>query len=137
MYLLDTNICIYLIKRHPIHVVEKLKSIAPIHIKISSVTLGELEYGVFKSLQREQNRIALLNFASAFEIIPFNDDDAEHYGQIRAFLEKRGKPIGPYDLQIGAQALSRNLKLVTNNVKEFDRIPGLKIENWIQPGSLK
>jgi tRNA(fMet)-specific endonuclease VapC len=101
----------------------------PFSILLSSITLAELEYGASKSPNRERNRFALVNFAAPFEIVPFTDRDAEVFGVIRAALEREGRVIGPYDLQIAAQALSRNLTLVTNNTREFERIPGLKLEN--------
>jgi tRNA(fMet)-specific endonuclease VapC len=131
MYLLDTNICIYIINKHPRHVVEHVKKLQPHQIKLSAISIAELEYGASKSKNREMNRNALIHFASAFDIIAFNDDDAEVFGLIRAGLEKRGKIIGPYDLQIAAQAISRNLILVTNNTKEFERVENLRLENWI------
>ena len=131
MYLLDTNICIYIINQNPKSVVKKITGLNPQEIKISSVSVAELEFGVSKSRQREKNRAALSNFLSAFEIIPFDAQDAEIYGIIRAELEREGNPIGPYDLQIAAQALSRNLILVTNNTTEFTRIKKLALENWI------
>ena len=131
MYLLDTNICIYIINRHPIQVVEHIKKLKPHQIKLSSISLGELEYGVSKSRDRDRNRQALVHFASAFDIIEFNDNDAEVYGLIRADLEKKGQIIGPYDMQIAAQSISRDLILVTNNTSEFSRISNIKLENWI------
>jgi len=131
MYLLDTNICIYIINKHPSHVVERVKKLQPHQIKLSAISIAELEYGASKSKNREMNRNALIHFASAFDIIAFNDDDAEVFGLIRAGLEKKGKIIGPYDLQIAAQAISRNLILVTNNTKEFERVENLILENWI------
>jgi tRNA(fMet)-specific endonuclease VapC len=132
MFLLDSNICIYVINNRPIKVVRKIKEFIPPEIKLSSISIAELEYGVSKSQNREKNRQALVNFASAFDIIDFNGEDAEIYGIIRADLEKKGQVIGPYDMQIAAQALSRNYVLVTNNVNEFSRINGLKIENWAE-----
>jgi tRNA(fMet)-specific endonuclease VapC len=131
MFLIDTNICIYLIKDKPHSVVQKIEKNEPYQIKISSITVGELEYGAFKSKNKEQNRKTLLKFLSPFDILFFDDRDAECFGEIRAFLEQSGKIIGPYDLQIAAQAICRDLILVTNNVKEFQRIPNLKIENWV------
>jgi tRNA(fMet)-specific endonuclease VapC len=98
---------------------------------LSSISLAELEYGVSKSSNRDKNRSALLHFASAFDLLDFNDIDAEAFGVIRADLERKGQIIGPYDMQIASQALTRNLILVTNNTAEFERIPGLKLENWI------
>lgn len=132
MYLLDSNICIYIINGRPKKVVQKIKECNPPEIKLSAISIAELEYGVSKSENRERNRQALLNFASAFDIVDFNDDDAEIYGMIRADLEKKGQVIGPYDMQIAAQAISRNIILVTNNVKEFRRVKTLKIENWAE-----
>ena len=132
MYLLDSNICVYIINGRPRKVVQKIKEYNPPEIKLSSISIAELEYGVSKSENREKNRQALINFASAFDIVDFNDDDAEIYGMIRADLEKKGQVIGPYDMQIAAQAISRNMVLVTNNVKEFCRVINLKIENWAE-----
>ena len=131
MYLLDTNICIYIINKSPKKVVEHIKKLKPHQVKLSSISLGELEYGVSKSKYREKNRKALIHFVSAFDIIDFNDEDAEVYGLIRAELEMKGKVIGPYDMQIAAQAITRDLILVTNNTNEFERIMNLKIENWV------
>ena len=132
MYLLDSNICIYIINGKPSKVVQKIKEYIPPEIKLSSISIAELEYGVSKSENREKNRQALINFASAFDIVDFNDNDAEIYGMIRADLEKKGQVIGPYDMQIAAQAISRNMVLVTNNVREFCRVKNLKIENWAE-----
>jgi tRNA(fMet)-specific endonuclease VapC len=132
MYLLDTNICIYLINRRPAYVVERIKKLKPNQVKLSAVSMGELEYGASKSNFREKNRNALIDFASGFEIIAFTDMDAEVYGVVRSDLEKRGIVIGPYDMQIAAQAISRGLVLVTNNVREFSRVKNLKIENWVE-----
>jgi len=131
MYLLDTNICIYIINKSPKQVVEHITKLKPHQIKLSSISLAELEYGVSKSRYREKNRNALVDFASAFDIVDFNDSDAEVFGLLRAELEQRGQVIGPYDIQIAAQALTRNLILVTNNTDEFSRIPNLRLENWV------
>jgi tRNA(fMet)-specific endonuclease VapC len=131
MYLLDTNICIYIINNSPKKVVDRVKKLKVHQVKLSSISLAELEYGASKSSSRERNRKALINFASAFDIVYFNDNDAEVYGLIRAELEKKGQVIGPYDMQIAAQAITRDLILVTNNTEEFARIPNLKLENWV------
>ena len=96
MYLLDTNICIYIINHHPKQVIERVKKLKPHQIKLSSISIGELEYGVSKSNFRDKNRKALIGFASAFDIIDFNDSDAEVYGIIRAELERKGQIIGPW-----------------------------------------
>jgi tRNA(fMet)-specific endonuclease VapC len=130
MYLLDTNICIYIINSSPKQVVERIKKLKPHQVKLSSISMAELEYGVSKSHYREKNRKALIHFASAFDIVEFNDSDAEVYGLIRAELEKKGQVIGPYDMQIAAQAITRDLILVTNNIAEFSRISNIKLENW-------
>jgi tRNA(fMet)-specific endonuclease VapC len=131
MYLLDTNICIYIINNNPRTVVEKIKQLKPSQVKLSAISIGELEYGVSKSRNRERNRNALVGFVSGFDILPFDDNDAEVFGIIRAELEKRGQVIGSYDMQIAAQAISNDLILVTNNTREFERIKKLKLENWI------
>ena len=131
-YLLDTNICIYAINGRPIHVREKLLSMMPDTLAVSSVCVAELEYGAAKSRAPERNSKAVKVFCSNFATLPFDDADAEAFGYIRAGLERRGCLIGPYDMQIAAQALVRHLVLVTNNVREFERIPGLQIENWVE-----
>jgi tRNA(fMet)-specific endonuclease VapC len=131
VYLLDTNICIYVINKKPKIVVDKIKKHKPHEIKLSAISIAELEYGVAKSSNREKNKNALIHFVSAFDILPFDDTDAEIFGLLRASLEKRGEIVGPYDMQIAAQAIARNLILVTNNTKEFGRIPNIQIENWI------
>jgi len=102
------------------------------NICLSSVTVAELEYGIAKSMYPDRNRELLYGFLSPFDIIPFSELDAENFGYIRAYLNNQGSPIGPYDLQIAAQCVTRNLHLITNNVKEFERVPKLTIENWTQ-----
>ena len=130
-YLLDTNICIYLIKRKPPAVFERFQTLEPGSIGISSITVAELHYGVSKSSFPEKNNNALENFLIPLEILDFSYEAAVTYGKIRARLEADGKTIGPLDTLIGAHALSLNTILVTNNLKEFSRIDGLKTENWI------
>ena len=130
-YMLDTNTCIYLIKNKPLGIVKKLQSLKIEDISISTITLAELEYGVEKSQKREQNKLALAEFLAPVEVLNFNDFAAQKYGEIRTSLENKGKLIGAMDMLIAAHALSLNLILVTNNVREFKRIPSLKIENWI------
>ncbi len=132
MYLLDTNICIYIIKKKPPEVLRKLKSKSLDDIFISSITVAEMEYGAAKSEFPEKNKISLIEFLSIFNILPFDDKDAVEFGIIKADLSKKGKIIGPMDLLISAQAKSRKLILVTNNVKEFERIPSIRIENWVK-----
>jgi tRNA(fMet)-specific endonuclease VapC len=129
--MLDTNICIYLVKQHPKEVIDKFQSIPPGEVAISSVTVAELMYGVAKSQRVESNRAALDLFLAPLELVDFDFEAAQQYGDIRATLEKMGTPIGAYDLMIAAHALSLGLVLVTNNEREFNRVPGLKIENWV------
>lgn len=131
MYLLDSNICIYIINNRPRQVVDHIKKLKFHTVKLSAISLAELEYGVSKSRARDKNRQALIDFATPFDIIDFNDEDAEVFGLIRADLEKRGLVIGPYDMQIAAQAITRNLTLITNNTAEFARIPTLNLDNWV------
>lgn len=130
-YMLDTNICIYIIKQKPENVIERFGQLPISSVAISSITLSELEYGVMKSAKPEQNKVALSQFVAPLEILPYGDDAAQSYGIIRAMLEKKGAPIGSLDTLIAAHALSVNCTLVTNNVKEFSRVPGLLIENWV------
>jgi tRNA(fMet)-specific endonuclease VapC len=130
MYLLDTNICIYIIKNKPAEVLNILKKKSKKDIYISSITVAELHNGVEKSKYLDKNRVSLLEFLSIFNIICFDDKDAIEFGKIKVNLEKVGKVIGPMDLLISAQAESKNMILVTNNIKEFERIKGLKLENW-------
>ena len=134
-YLLDTNICIYIIKRKPEKVFEKFRSLTPGSIGVSSITVAELAYGVNKSAFPEKNRNALQQFLIPLEILDFGNDAALQYGIIRSKLEKSGTPIGPLDTLIGAHALSLNIILVSNNIKEFGRIDGLLTENWITENS--
>ncbi len=130
-FLLDTNICIYVIKQKPSSVKQRLQAIDSSDIGIFIVTLAELEYGAAKSQNPERNRQILTTFCAPFEIVGLSEEDARILGNIRADLERRGQPIGSYDLLIAAQALSRSLTLVTNNVREFSRIEGLIVENWV------
>ena len=129
-YLLDTNICIYIINKKPASVIKRIQSKQPEQIAISTITQAELEYGIARSRNVDQNRIALLEFLFPFLLIDFDQMAAVQYGLIRASLESRGKPIGSIDMLLAAQAKSRDLILVTNNEKEFHRIEGLKLENW-------
>lgn len=131
MYLLDTNICIYLMKNMYPELQNRVHKEELFNIALSSITVAELEYGIAKSQFPKKNRELFYGFISPFEIIPFSELDAESFGYIRAYLNQKGSPIGPYDLQIAAQCISRNLCLITNNVKEFNRVPNLEIENWV------
>ena len=129
-YMLDTNICIYIIKEKPKKVINKFQTLDIGDVCISTITLAELEYGVEKSNYSERNRLALSGFLASIEILPFSEKAATEYGKIRANLERQGKAIGAYDLMIGAHALSEKLTLITNNMKEFKRIFSLSLENW-------
>lgn len=132
MYILDTNICIYIIKKKPIELLKVLKIKSKKDIFISSITIAELEYGVAKSMYPEKNKISLIEFLSIFYILNFDDQDAVKYGAIKTKLEKIRKIIGPMDLLIASQALCKKLILVTNNLREFERIDDLRTENWIK-----
>jgi tRNA(fMet)-specific endonuclease VapC len=129
-YMLDTNICIYVINTHPPELRDKFNALAD-ELCISSVTLGELHYGAEKSARRAENLIAIEHFAARLEILPFGPKAAAHYGRLRAELERAGNPCGPHDMQIGGHARSEGLIVVTNNMREFRRMPGLRIENWV------
>ena len=131
-YMLDTNTCIYIIKRKPLDVIERFKKIEISQVGISSITLSELLYGVSKSSKPAQNQLALTQFIAPLEILAYDDEAAQYYGTVRALLEKQGTPIGSLDLLIAAHALSIDCILVTNNEKEFKRIPNLKIDNWVK-----
>ena len=129
-FMLDTNTCVYIIKRKPAKVIERFKQTKISHIGISSIILSELLYGVSKSSKPEQNQVALTQFLAPLEILPYGDEAAQYYGDLRAHLEKHGTPIGSLDMLIAAHALSIDCTLITNNEKEFFRIPNLKIDNW-------
>jgi tRNA(fMet)-specific endonuclease VapC len=128
--LLDTNICIYLIKRRPPSVLKRFTTFAAGTVAISSITVAELEFGVQKSQYPSQNQQALEQFLLPLVIIDFDQEAARNYGKLRAWLETRGKTIGALDMLIAAHALSKGLPLATNNVREFSRVPGLKVLNW-------
>lgn len=129
-YLLDTGACIYIIDKKPPSAVARIRSKQPEDVAVSTVTIAELEYGVYRSQRIDQNRIALLEFLVPLTILDFDQGAAALYGGIRASLESKGTPIGPMDLLIAAQAMSQGLVLVTNNEREFSRVEGLEIENW-------
>lgn len=132
-YLLDTNICVLLIRQKSPQVLTQLTSHPITDIGISAVTVAELQYGVQKSSRPAQNQQALDQFLLPLTIIAFDENDAVAYGQIRANLEAEGLPTGALDTLIAAQAVQHNLILVTNNVREFARVPGLAIEDWAKP----
>jgi tRNA(fMet)-specific endonuclease VapC len=129
--MLDTNICIYLIKQYPPSVLERFLSHPVGDIGISSITVAELDYGASKSRHATKNRIALDQFISPLDVAAFDREAAAAYGRLRAALEQKGTPIGSMDLLIAAHALSLGVKLVTNNTREFRRVPGLRVENWV------
>ena len=130
-YMLDTNICIFIIKHQPENVIRKFMEHDPDDICISAITYAELAYGVEKSQAREKNRIALMVLLSEIQIVPFDDSAAQVYGVIRAELQKKGTPIGSLDTLIAAHARALNLTLVTNNTKEFARVDGLALADWV------
>ena len=119
--MLDTNVCIYVIKRKPIQVLDKLRTFEPGDVAVSSITVAELQYGACKSRRPDRNR----------HVVAFDDSAAVHYGEIRAHLERRGNVIGAMDMLIAAHARSLSLTMVTNNIQEFERVPGLRVENWV------
>ena len=129
--MLDTNICIYIIKQRPPAVIERFARFPVGDVGISIITLAELEYGASKSSHPKRNREALELFISPLEVAAFDRPAAVTYGKIRTVLEKKGKPIGSMDLLIAAHALSLDVRLITNNVAEFTRVPELSLENWV------
>ena len=131
-YMLDTNICIYAIKHKPEQVFMRLQEHDPSEICISSVTYAELVHGVEKSKAIEKNRVALALLLANIEIMNFDSLAAESYGIVRADLEKEVTPIGPLDMMIAGHAKSLGYTIVTNNTKEFERVKGLKLENWVE-----
>ncbi len=129
-YLIDTNICIYIMNKRPPEVIERFKTFEIGQIGISSITVSELNYGVAKSQKKKQNAKRLDEFLTPFTILPYDENASKYYGLIRSELESQGNVIGPLDMLIAAHAISENLILVTNNEKEFQRIESLKVENW-------
>jgi len=129
-YLLDTNIVIYTIKNRP----EQVRELFTQHsgqMAISTVTVGELVFGAERSSQKERNLADIEGLAARLEVLDFDYDASAHFGQIRAELYQEGQPIGPYDMMIAGHARSRGLILVTNNLREFKRVQGLRVENWV------
>ena len=129
-YMLDTNICVYIIKRKPEPVLTRLERARISDVVISSITLSELEYGISRSARPEQNRMALAGFLAPIEILAYDDLAAAQYGPLRARLEREGRPIGSLDMLIAAHALAGGCTLLTNNEAEFRRVPDLPLENW-------
>lgn len=131
-YLLDTNICIFLIKRKPPSVLNRFEQYMPGDLGISSVTAGELRYGAEKSGRPRQNHAALNAFLTPLVVADFDSVAAGHHGKVRAELERRGTPIGALDTMIAGHSLSLAVTLITANTSEFARVPGLKIEDWTE-----
>jgi tRNA(fMet)-specific endonuclease VapC len=128
-YMLDTNICIYVIKNRPARLRARFNELAD-QLCISVITLAELIYGAEKSARAHENLTVVEQFRARLEVLPFSERAAGHYGQIWAELEQAGQPIGPHDMMIGSHARSEGLTVVTNNMREFQRLPGLRLENW-------
>jgi len=130
-YLLDTDICIYLIRKKPVSVIRKLDTLPNSEIALSTISIFELQYGVENSQHRKQSQLALNHFLEPIQhILPVDRQVAEYAARVRASLKEMGTPIGTYDVLISAVALSHELILVSNNTKEFERVKGLKLENW-------
>ena len=129
-YLLDTNIVIYVLKRRPREVLEIFNTNAS-RMAISSITLSELIYGAEKSHNVDKNLEAIEEFISHLDVLSYDAKASQHYGQIKAALEKKGEIIGENDIHISAHAISQGLILVTNNLREFKRVPNLALENWV------
>jgi tRNA(fMet)-specific endonuclease VapC len=133
-YLLDTNTCIYIIKRSPPAVYERFKHLHVGDVGVSSITYCELQFGVANSAKPDENQLALTEFLSPLDVCDFPSAAALVFGKIRAHLQRAGTPIGNFDLLIAAHALYEGAILITNNAKEFKRVPGLKVENWVGSG---
>lgn len=131
-YLLDTNICTYLIKKRPTEVLERFRQHPPKDVAISTITLFELQYGIEKSQYRQRSEDALAKFLLPLDLVDLDHSAAIEAASIRAQLEKNGMPIGPYDLLIAGVARSQGMTLVTNNTREFERITELRLENWVE-----
>ncbi len=129
-YLLDTNICVYLLRRISPGVRERFEAHPIEDVGVSAITVVELQYGVSKSRSPAENQEALTEFLVPLTVLPFDGSEASAFGAIRATLERQGQPLGPYDLLIAAQALTHGLTLVTNNTREFARVPDLAVDDW-------
>lgn len=130
-FMLDTNIIAYAKNNRPEGVLARFMRYRPEDMCVSAITMAELEFGVCNSSRPERNRLALMTFLSRIQVVPFDADAAREYGDIRADLTKKGSPIGGNDLLIAAHARALGLTLVTNNTREFDRVAGLTVENWV------
>ena len=129
-YLIDTNICIYLMNHHPPEVLERFRKVGVGKIAISSITVSELHYGARKSGRIKKNIKRIEEFIYPFDVLAYDEAASQEYGKIRAHLEKNGLVIGPLDMLIAAHAVSRHLILITNNTQEFKRVTSLQVENW-------
>jgi tRNA(fMet)-specific endonuclease VapC len=129
--LLDTNTCIYFLNQASEKIVERFKALSPSEIRLPAITVAELYYGAEKSKYKAKNRQRVKRFVTAFEIVSFDEEACDTYAKIRHSLEKSGTPIGPMDILIASISLAHNFSLVTNNVDEFKRVKGLKVENWL------
>lgn len=130
-YLLDTNICVELLRGRAKHVFLRLRECPEENVAISSITLAELEYGVARTANPEKHAVLLANFCAPLEILPFDQIAATVYGMVRATLEHEGNPIGPLDTLIASHALALQRTVITNNIREFKRVSNLKVENWL------
>lgn len=130
-YLLDTNICIYIINQRPAEVLERFKQLSVEQVALSTITWGELYFGAYKSERLQHNLRNMQTLTGLLEVLPLPIAAAEHYGKVRAQLQREGLPIGGNDLWIAAHALASKLTLVTHNTKEFERIEHLQLENWV------
>ncbi len=131
-YLLDTNICIYIAKGHPLPVRERFDRHSVNELAMSTITLGELRFGAEKSQARTRALATIEQLAQMIQPSPLPMEAAEHYGDIRAVLQKQGQPIGNNDLWLAAHARAEGWVLVTNNAREFERVPRLQVENWVE-----
>ena len=136
-YLLDTNIWIYVMRGRPAEVRERFAKLKPGAVILSPIVLGELDVGWRKSERPQANEAVLAQYVELATLVPLDDEVAHRYGEIRTTLELAGTPIGENDLWIAAQAIEANAVLVTNNVREFSRVPGLRVEDWVQPPAAK
>lgn len=130
-YLLDTNICIYIKNHRPAEVLARFSKLPPGRVAMSTITYGELCFGAEKSSKPKESRHILEQLTALIPVLPLEETVSSHYGKIRQYLQTSGKPIGNNDLWIAAHALANKLTLVTNNVAEFERVPGLRVENWV------
>ena len=130
MFLLDTSICIFAIKRKPPVVIGNIRKHLDEGILISSLTIAELEFGAANSSRPQQNRLALMEFLSLFDYLNYDDEDAVRYGELKTRLRRQGSPIGPIDSLLASQAIAKGLVMVTNNTGEFSRIAGLEVRDW-------